>query len=78
MANKEHPQQYMHSVQKELFADVLEQKETRAQVFSFEFCEIFKNTFFIEHFQQKLPSVKSTITSTITDPLTGESKHITF
>ena len=41
----------MHSVQKELFADVLEQKETRAQVFSFEFCEIFKNTFFVEHFQ---------------------------
>ena len=24
-------------------------KETLAQVFSFEFCEIFKNTFFTEH-----------------------------
>ena len=24
-------------------------KETLAQVFSFEFCEIFKNTFFAEH-----------------------------
>ena len=24
-------------------------KETRAQVFSCEFCEIFKNTFFTEH-----------------------------
>ena len=26
-------------------------KETRAQVFSFEFCEIFKNTFFTENLQ---------------------------
>ena len=25
-------------------------KETLAQVFSYEFCEIFKNTFFTEHF----------------------------
>ena len=24
-------------------------KETLAQVFSYEFCEIFKNTFFVEH-----------------------------
>ena len=26
-------------------------KETLTQVFSFEFCEIFKNTFFTEHLQ---------------------------
>ena len=28
---------------------VLQLKETPAQVFSFEFCEIFKNVYFIEH-----------------------------
>ena len=27
-------------------------KETVAQVFSYEFCEIFKNSFFIEHLQK--------------------------
>ena len=27
-------------------------KETLAQVFSCEFCEIFKNTFFTEHFRE--------------------------
>ena len=26
-------------------------KETLAQLFSYEFCEIFKNSFFIEHLQ---------------------------
>ena len=28
---------------------------TLAQVFSFEFCEIFKNTFFTEHLQATAP-----------------------
>ena len=30
------------------------QKETLAQVFSYKFCEIFKNTFFLEHLWREL------------------------
>ena len=35
---------------KSLFFNKKDLKKTLAQVFSYEFCEIFKNTFFTEHF----------------------------
>ena len=37
-------------------------RETLAQVFSCEFCEIFKNTFFIEHLQWLLLTIQISIT----------------
>ena len=37
-----------------LFNKVSKNKETRAQVFSCEFCEAFKNTFFTEHLRWNL------------------------
>ena len=33
-------------------------KETLAQVFSCEFCKIFKNTFFVKHLRITAPEIK--------------------
>ena len=41
-------------------------KETLAQVFSYEFCEISKNTFFTEHFRRLLLNQFITILYLIT------------
>ena len=38
-------------VRQELPPEVIFKKQTLAQVFSCEFCEMFKNTFFTEHFR---------------------------
>ena len=38
------------NLQENTCARIFINKETLAQVFSYEFCEIFKNTFSIEHF----------------------------
>ena len=40
-----------HLCQSLLFKNVDIEKENLAQVFSCEFCEVFKNTFFTEHFE---------------------------
>ena len=45
-------------------ATLLHRKETPAQVFSSEFCKVFKNTYFIEHLRQPLlqsPFVKQQV-----------------
>ena len=52
-------------------------KETLAQMFSREFCEIFKNTFFTEHLRTTASGVSNLIMSAIY-PLThaGGPAHI--
>ena len=49
---KESPKQSLPKVTSELMPDAcnLIEKDTLAEVFSYDFCEISKNTFFTEHF----------------------------
>ena len=42
----------------EMTEDNTSENETLAQVFSCKFCEIFKNTFFTEHFQVNASNIR--------------------
>ena len=54
-----------------LFLKVSVFSQTLARVFSYEFCEIFKNTFFTEHFRTTASKLTIFLKDSITDVWQG-------
>ena len=53
-------------------------KETLVQAFSYEFCEISKNTFFTEHLRLTIPEVIRNLMNQIPYAVSKKKKKLTF